>query len=89
MKDVRGARKAERRYGDEAKRCVACGRWHTRRDTTCSSACEQKGAQISDFGAPLATPLALSRAARRPLQFGDFFMRLSDKNRTTVLIYIL
>ena len=34
MKDVRGARKAERRYGDEAKRCIVCGRWHTRRDNT-------------------------------------------------------
>ena len=42
MKDVRGARKAERRYGDEAKRCIVCGRWHTRRDKTCSSACAQK-----------------------------------------------
>jgi hypothetical protein len=45
MKDVRGVRKAERRYGDEAKRCIVCGRWHTRRDKTCSSACEQKAAQ--------------------------------------------
>jgi hypothetical protein len=42
MKDVRGARKAERRYSDEAKRCIVCGRWHTRRDKTCSSVCEQK-----------------------------------------------
>ena len=42
MKDVRGARKAERQYGDEAKRCIVCGRWHTRRDKTCSSACAQK-----------------------------------------------
>jgi hypothetical protein len=42
MKDVRGARKAERRYGDEAKRCTVCGRWHTRRDKTCSEACAQK-----------------------------------------------
>jgi hypothetical protein len=45
MKDVRGARKAERQYGDEAKRCIVCGRWHTRRDKTCSSACAQKAAQ--------------------------------------------
>ena len=45
MKDVRGARKAERRYGDEAKRCIVCGRWHTRRDKTSSSASAQK-AQI-------------------------------------------
>jgi len=44
MKDVRGARKAERQYGDEAKRCIVCGRWHTRRDKTCSSACAQKAA---------------------------------------------
>jgi len=42
MKDVRAARKAERQYGDEAKRCIVCGRWHTRRDKTCSSACAQK-----------------------------------------------
>ena len=45
MKDVRGARKAARRYGDEAKRCIVCGRWHTRRDKTCSEACAQKAAQ--------------------------------------------
>jgi hypothetical protein len=42
MKDVRGARKAERQYGDQAKRCIVCGRWHTRRDKTCSSACTRR-----------------------------------------------
>jgi hypothetical protein len=46
MKDVRGARKAERQYGDEAKRCIVCGRWHTRRDKTCSSACAQKAKNL-------------------------------------------
>jgi hypothetical protein len=50
MKDVRGARKAERQYGDEAKRCIVCGRWHTRRDKTCSSACAQRAAQKAQEG---------------------------------------
>ena len=59
MKDVRGARKAERRYGDEAKRCIVCGRWHTRRDKTCSSACAQK-AKI------LVPALAANRRTSRP-----------------------
>jgi hypothetical protein len=52
MKDIRGARKAQRRYGDEAKRCIVCGRWHTRRDKTCSEACvsvEGDGVTDPDF----------------------------------------
>jgi hypothetical protein len=49
MKDVRSARKAERQYGDEAKRCIICGRWHTRRDKTCSSACAQKAKITKPF----------------------------------------
>jgi len=46
VKDVRGARKAERQYGDDARQCPVCKRWFTRRcNKFCSPACAQKAAE--------------------------------------------
>ena len=43
MKDARGQAKAERHNPDQAKQCVVCGRWFSKRkDSVCSKKCAER-----------------------------------------------
>jgi hypothetical protein len=62
-KDARGLAKAQRQSSLEAKQCVVCGRWFSkRRDQFCSQECAEKAGKGNTLSRD--KPIACGRISR-------------------------